>query len=174
MVVCHNDCTAATPPTTDDVVDAVLDASRVLVAVAARSLTEQDVDISMQQYRALAVLAIRGPLRPVDLAAALGVDPSTATRLCDRLVPKRLISRRRQVHDRREVRLDLTPSGRQLVDRVSEQRRRHVNDICRAVPAAERATVARAFALFASAAESAVGPGDVADDTLGHTEPRTH
>jgi DNA-binding MarR family transcriptional regulator len=45
------------------------------------------------QYRALVVLAVRGPQRPTALAEALAVHPSTITRLCDRLVAKRLVRR---------------------------------------------------------------------------------
>ena len=77
----------------DELADAVLTASRVLVAVAARSLAEEEA-ISLPQYRALVVLASRGPQRPVDLAQALNVDPSTTTRMCDRLEGKKLITRR--------------------------------------------------------------------------------
>ena len=66
---------------TVDLTEAVLTASRVLVAVAARSLAEHEGEVSLQQYRGLVVLASRGPQRPVDLAEALGVDPSTATPL---------------------------------------------------------------------------------------------
>ena len=72
--------------TDDEVVDAVLRASRVLVAVAVRSLAEVDDDVTLPQYRALVVLASRGPQRPTELADALAVHPSTITRLCDRLV----------------------------------------------------------------------------------------
>ena len=45
----------------DEVVDAVLTASRVLVAVAARSLqaAERD-DVSLPQYRVLVLVASRG------------------------------------------------------------------------------------------------------------------
>src|SRR5579871_3440613 len=100
---------------TEDLIDSVLTASRVLVAVAARSLSEYESEVSLQQYRALVVLASRGPLRPGDLAEALGVDPSTATRLCDRLVTKHLITRRRPGGDRREVQLDLATRGWAIV-----------------------------------------------------------
>jgi DNA-binding MarR family transcriptional regulator len=110
--------------TVGDLTDAVLTASRVLVGVAARSLADHENEVSLQQYRALVVLASRGAQRPVDLAEALGVDPSTATRLCDRLVSKRLISRRRQGSDRREVRLDLSDRGRGPSARVSDIRKR--------------------------------------------------
>ncbi|MGH9563146.1 MAG: MarR family winged helix-turn-helix transcriptional regulator [Terracidiphilus sp.] len=135
-----------------ELTDAVLTASRVLVAVAARSLVEQEAEVSLQQYRALVVLASRGPQRPVDLAEALGVDPSTATRLCDRLVNKRLISRRREVGDRREVRLDLSDRGRALVAEVTERRREEIGRILAAVPVSEHKGLIRAFRRFGRAA----------------------
>lgn len=142
-----------------ELTEAVLTASRVLVAVAARSLAEHEGDVSVQQYRALVVLASRGPQRPVDLAEALGVDPSTATRLCDRLVVKRLISRRRQGGDRREVRLDLAERGRSLLDQVTERRRAEIARILAKVPAAQREHyLVDAFVCFGRAA------GEVPDD----------
>jgi hypothetical protein len=64
------------------VVDAVLTASRTLVAVATRSLGAAAEDITIAQYRALVVLASRGPQRLVDLAGALDVTPSTAATGC--------------------------------------------------------------------------------------------
>ena len=86
------------------------------------------------------------------------MEPSTATRLCDRLVGKRLISRRHQGDDRREVRLDLTASGRRLVDSVTERRREEIRHILAAVPRQERGQVAAAFRTFAQAA------GEVPED----------
>jgi DNA-binding MarR family transcriptional regulator len=129
-------------------VDAVLTASRVLMAVAARSLAQHEAEVSLQQYRGLVVLASRGPQRPADLAEALGVEPSTATRLCDRLVGKRLISRRRGSGDRREVSLALSERGRDLVKRVTEERRRIIYDILAGLPPAERTAVVKGFAAF--------------------------
>jgi DNA-binding MarR family transcriptional regulator len=157
---CYNHCMVArgVGAVPQELTDAVLTASRVLVAVAARSLAEHETEVSLQQYRALVVLGSRGPQRPVDLAEALGVDPSTATRLCDRLSDKRLISRRRQSDDRREVRLDLTVQGRSLVAAVTARRRGEIARILAAVPAAERRVLVHAFSLFATAA------GEVPED----------
>ncbi len=135
-----------------DLADAVLTASRVLVAVAARSLAEHESEVSLPQYRALVVLASRGLQRPVDLAQALGVDPSTATRMCDRLAAKKLIARRRDVADRRVVVLSLSASGRRLVERVTERRRREIEQILDAVDPTEQASLVRAFTLFGAAA----------------------
>jgi DNA-binding MarR family transcriptional regulator len=142
----------------DQLADAVLTASRVLVAVAARSLAEHESEVSLPQYRALVVLGSRGAQRPVDLAQALGVDPSTATRMCDRLVRKRLITRRRDVVDRRVVLLDLSAAGRRLVDRVTSQRREEIGRILEAVDPAEHGALVRAFTTFGVAA------GEVPED----------
>jgi DNA-binding MarR family transcriptional regulator len=122
----------------------------VLVALAARSLAEHESEVSIPQYRALVLLASRGPQRPADLAAALGIDPSTATRLCDRLVRKRLISRRRKGLDRREVRLELTVQGSRLVESVTARRRREIEQVIANLPAGERSQLARALASFAA------------------------
>lgn len=150
--------TRASRTQTEDLTEAVLTASRVLVAVAARSLAEHETEVSLQQYRALVVLASRGPVRPVDLADALGIDPSTATRLCDRLVAKRLIARRREVDDRREVQLVLSARGRRLVESVTERRREEIRRILSAVPLGERDDLVRALRAFGKAA------GEIPDD----------
>jgi DNA-binding MarR family transcriptional regulator len=150
--------TSTLPVVDSELIDDVLMASRVLVAVAARSLAAHEAEVSLQQYRALVVLASRGPQRPGDLAEALGVDPSTTTRLCDRLVEKRLISRRRQPGDRREVRVDLNDRGRTLVGEVTESRRLEIQRILAAVPDPDRAALVSAFRTFGQAA------GEVPDD----------
>jgi DNA-binding MarR family transcriptional regulator len=143
----------SSPPTaTDDLVDAVMSASRALVAVAARSIAAVDEDVTLPQYRALIVLAQRGPQRPVDLAEALNVLPSSATRMCDRLTVKELVARDRTGDDRREVRVVLSPRGRALVDDVTRRRRAELARLLGAMPAGAREQVAGALRAFASAA----------------------
>jgi DNA-binding MarR family transcriptional regulator len=133
-------------------VDGVLSASRALVAVAARSLAQVADDVTLAQYRALVEVASRGPLRAADLAVALRVDRSTATRMCDRLLRKGLVSRRRLADDRRGVRISLTPAGRDLVAEVSRRRRSEIEQIVERMPAADRPAVAHALHAFAEAA----------------------
>jgi DNA-binding MarR family transcriptional regulator len=91
------------------VLDAVLTASRTLIAVAERSLGAAAEETTLAQYRALVVLTSRGPQRLVDLALALEVTPSTAGRMCDRLLRKSLIRRHRARADRREVLVGTSP-----------------------------------------------------------------
>ncbi len=113
------------------VVDAVLTASRTLVGVATRSLGAAAEHTTIAQYRALVVLASRGPQRLIDLAEALDVTPSTAGRMSDRLVRKRLARRHRARADRRSVLVSLTPAGRQVVDQATARRRVIVAEISR-------------------------------------------
>lgn len=152
----------------DQVVDAVLRASRVLLAVAVRSLAAVDHDVTLPQYRAVVVLASRGPQRPTGLADALGVHPSTITRLCDRLVGKRLVQRGASPANRREVSIRLTPKGRRLVDAVTARRREEIATIAANIPARERAATVQALHALG---EAAAEPADIAwftgDTTVG-------
>jgi len=143
---------AAAEPARDELVDAVLGSSRALVAVAARSLANLAEDVTLAQYRFLIELASRGPQRLADLATALGVDRSTATRMCDRLVRKRLVARRRTQEDRRTVRVSLTGAGAELVAEGSRRRRVEIATIVGRMAAADREPVVRALRAFADAA----------------------
>lgn len=147
----------------EEMTDAVMTASRALVAVAARSLADAEGRVSLAQYRVLVVLATRGPQRTADLAAALAVNPSTATRVCDTLVAKRLIRRQRATADRREVRLALSASGRRLVEQVVQRRRREITRIVAHVPPGSRRLVVDALRALADAAGEVPG----ADWALG-------
>lgn len=136
----------------EELVDALLAASRALVAVAARSLAGLAEDVTLAQYRALVELAQRGPLRAADLAEALSVDRSTATRMCERLVRKDLVDRRPESTDRRAVRLTLTPAGSELVRQVTRRRRVELAKIVRRMPGDGRVQALAALRAFADAA----------------------
>jgi DNA-binding MarR family transcriptional regulator len=139
-------------PVDDAALDAVLAASRALVGVTTRSLGAVAEDISIAQYRALVVLASRGPQRVVDLAGALEVTPSTATRMCDRLTRKQLIRRHRSRTDRRAVQVSIAPAGRAVVDHATARRRALLAEVLGRLPAARQAVVAQALEAFAAAA----------------------
>jgi DNA-binding MarR family transcriptional regulator len=133
-------------------VDAVLTASRSMVAVATRSLGAAAEETTIAQYRALVVLASRGPQRLVDLAEALDVAPSTAGRMCDRLVRKGLIRRHRARADRRAVQVSVTPAGRRVVDEATTRRRALIAEILAKLPLPAQQAVAQALREFADAA----------------------
>jgi DNA-binding MarR family transcriptional regulator len=136
----------------DHVIEAIILAGRAMVGIAARSLSEVSDDVTLAQYRTLVVLSNEGPRRLADLAHALDVSPSTATRMCDRLVRKDLIDRARDVLDRREVNLTLTPQGAKLVQDVIDRRRERVRELLDLIPDEGRPAMVESLTMLATAA----------------------
>jgi DNA-binding MarR family transcriptional regulator len=155
----HDELPSPAPAADDELVDTVLAASRALVAVAARSLAAAGDEVTLPQYRALVVLAARGPQGTAELAAALAVNPSTATRMCDRLVRKGLVRRHRLAGDRRSVRITLTAHGRDLVAEVTRRRRAELARLLEALPPGQHEPVIAAFRAFSAAAGELPQPG---------------
>jgi DNA-binding MarR family transcriptional regulator len=122
----------------DAVTDAVLTASRLLIAVSASSIASVDESITIPQFRLLVVLHTRGPMKLSILADRLGVNPSTATRMVDRLVFAGLVDRQINPTSRREVLLDLTEAGGETVLQVTQQRRREIARIVARMPERQR------------------------------------
>ncbi|HUZ20806.1 MAG TPA: MarR family winged helix-turn-helix transcriptional regulator [Acidimicrobiales bacterium] len=133
-------------------VDAVLSASRVLVAIAARSLADAGEEVTLTQYRSLVVLASRGPQTVAALAEAVAVTAPTASRLCDRLVRKGLVRRRPDRHDRRQVRVGLTDTGQQLIDTVTQRRRQEIAGLLASIPPKTQQSVVAALQQLADTA----------------------
>jgi DNA-binding MarR family transcriptional regulator len=137
----------------DEATDVVLLASRALVGVAARSLAATEDQITLVQYRALVALGAQGEQNVGSLADALGIHPSTATRLCDRLIAKGFIDRRTSVESRREVTLALSDSGRALVRAETLRRRRAIRRIVARLDVEMQLEIVEAFGALAEAAE---------------------
>ena len=133
-------------------VDAILAATRVMVAVSAQSIESVEDIVTLTQLRALVTIASHDSLNLAGLANALDVHPSSATRVCDRLVAAGLLDRRDAVEDRRHLNLALTPKGRMLVDTVMDDRRVKIEAIMRRIPERRRREVVEAFGAFAAAA----------------------
>lgn len=144
---------SATPQRPTDITDAVLTASRALVAVAARSLAKVDDSVTLPQFRALVVLSQHdGECSVGHLAEALDVHSSTTTRLCDRLVARRLVRRSVRPTNRRETMIVLTDRGRAVVDEVTAARRREIEGIVERIPEHARTEVVAALQAFSDAA----------------------
>ena len=146
------------PSDVEAITDAVLGASRVLVAVASRSLAEVAGAVTLPQYRALVVLQSRGPQPAHVLAAELKIAPSSVTRLGDRLVAKGLIVREPVEGNRRELRLQVTAEGAAIVASVSRRRRAELRSVVSAMPDDDRQQLVRVLETFTRAA------GEVPED----------
>jgi DNA-binding MarR family transcriptional regulator len=143
-------------PATDDVdavTSAVLTASRLLVAISARSLAAVEERVTLPQFRMLVVLATHGEMKLVTLAGRLAVNSSTALRMADRLTTAGLIDRRVNPASRREIALCLTESGRRIVDDVTAHRRREIAAVVTRMPAGQRTGLVTALRAFTDAGD---------------------
>lgn len=108
--------------------------------------------MTLAQFRALVTVARSGGILVGDLAEALGIQRSGATRLVDRLEHAGLITRSVRPADRRGVVVRVTVAGENLVHDVMERRRAQIADILAGLSGPERDLVIDGFRLFAEAA----------------------
>lgn len=128
----------AEAPVQDDVVESVLTAARVLVAVSAQSVAEISDTVTLPQLRVLVVLASQPSMNLNGVATRIGVHPSNATRVVDRLVSAGLLDRRNDPADRRNLLLELTSAGNALVHDVMQRRRDTIATILEQMSPEER------------------------------------
>jgi DNA-binding MarR family transcriptional regulator len=140
------------PGPSADQVDAVQRASRALVGIAAAAIAAVDATVTVPQLRVLVLLDTRGPLNLAGVAAALGVNPSNASRICERLIKAGLVDRQESPLDRRNITLSLTDAGRRLINKVTKHRRAAITRVLRDMDPDDRELLTIALDRFASAA----------------------
>lgn len=142
----------------DLVTRSVLTASRLLVAVSARSLAAVEEGVTLPQLRMLVVLSTRGATKLVTLADLLQVAPSTAMRMVDRLIAAGLADRQANPDNRRETLLQLTEEGRRTVADVTARRRTEIAAIVAKLRPTQRLALIEALAAFNEAGGEPLAP----------------
>jgi DNA-binding MarR family transcriptional regulator len=164
----HSDDPRAAGTDVEAVTGAVVTASRVLVAVAARSLAAVQDAVTLPQFRLMVVLDTRGDLKLAGVADHLAVNPSTALRMVERLEAAGMVSRAVNPAIRREVIVSLTDAGRRVVDDVTARRRAEIATIVTRLEPAERTRLVGALRAFAVAGdEPSVDPAPGEPALLG-------
>jgi DNA-binding MarR family transcriptional regulator len=135
----------------DQLTDSLLEASRALVAVAARSMSGVADRLTLAEFRALVVLHRTGPLPVTLLAERVGVHQSTATRIAARLGRRELVTSEKSPEDRRLTVVRLTPAGQSLVEGVIERRRAEIAEVVRRLPKSRVVQAHAALQAFADA-----------------------
>ncbi len=146
-----------TSGTPEDTVAELLDVSRSLVGIAVHSVNAAPVDITVTQYRLLAVVAAQGTITISEVAELLGVAQSNASRHVDRLERLELVRRVRSQQDRRVVLVDPTDSGREVVDFVTGVRAESIGKVLGTMSARDRERVLSAARRFNRAATASEG-----------------
>ena len=125
-------------------------------------------DVSATQSYALDRLRRIGPATLNELAAAMYIEKSSASRLVDGLVAKSYVSRRKHPDDGRTILVSLTRSGERLTERIEQDMIREEDLILADFTVAERQTIARALRALTNAASSRV---DTSGGACHWTEP---
>ncbi|CAM3314919.1 MULTISPECIES: MarR family winged helix-turn-helix transcriptional regulator [Williamsia] len=142
---------ATAAPTVNEISDAVLTASRLLVSIAARSIAEVEQQVTLPQFRVLVVLENRGTVTLNSLAQALSVEKSTMGRMVDRLVTSGLVSRTESPTSRRERNIALTDHGQKLVKTVSRRRHKEIERVVAQMAPDQRVGLVAALTAFTDA-----------------------
>ena len=135
----------------DETVEAVLAAARVLVGLSAQAVAELADTVTLPQLRVLVMVASRSPLNLGEVADGLKVHPSNATRAVERLVGAGLLERRDDPTDRRNLLLELSPRGTEVVAGIMEHRRATIGAIVDQIPPDQRRSLCTGAAAFAAA-----------------------
>jgi DNA-binding MarR family transcriptional regulator len=140
------------PSVDAELVEGFVTASRALVGIAVRSIETATPPVTVPQHRVLVLLAAEGDLTVGEIAEMLGVNPSNASRVVDRLQRLELVGRQRGTEDGRVVEVALTRRGREVVESVMAQRRAEVAAVLSKVPPTRARQIVAALAAFNDAA----------------------
>jgi len=138
------------PSTLDDALAGYRRFHRALLNSTARKW--RDLDISMQQVRAMHVLRDEGEVPVGRLADVFGFGMPAASLLADRLVRAGYAERHDDVADRRRVLIRLSRGGDRLMTELIEGSQAHMRRWMSSLSADELETVTRAWNLMARAA----------------------
>lgn len=95
----------------------------------------QALGMTQAQWRAIARLARNEGMTQVDLAEGLETQPITVTRLVDRMEKAGWVERRAHPHDRRAVRLFLTPRSQPILAEMHARAAETMSDAMRGITA---------------------------------------
>ena len=137
-------------PTIDDALAGYRRFHRALLNSTARKW--RDLDISMQQVRALHVLRDEGEVPVGRLAEVFGFGMPAASLLSDRLVRAGYAERHDDPADRRRVMIRLSRAGERLITDLIEGSHAHMRKWMASLSTSELETVTRAWHLMAEAA----------------------
>lgn len=105
-----------------------------------RSQDANAPDCSIRELSALQAIRKHGRINMSDLAAIIDVPVSTATRLVDQLVSKKLLTRQTSLQDARKVEVDFSSLGDEINAYINQARQAHALSMLNVLSAEERAS----------------------------------
>jgi DNA-binding MarR family transcriptional regulator len=126
-------------------------ATRGLLELNMALLEQMEKKVGLTPLRALRSLDRRGPSMVGELGDDLGLLPSTASRLSDRLADAGLITRRPSPTNRRSTLLELTDSGRAVLEELIALRTRALGAVADRMSNEDRAALIQGTHAFTAA-----------------------
>jgi DNA-binding MarR family transcriptional regulator len=111
------------------------------------------LDLTMGQLKAVMLLVPTGRVRSRELADSLGIAPSAATPLVDRLVKQKLAKRVDDPTDRRIVWIHPTPEAQAVYEDLLAAKEDVLAEVFKELPVSKRANVKESIRLLAEAAD---------------------
>ena len=145
----------------DTTADLLLIASRLLVAISARSIARVDETMTIPQLRALLVVAAAGRMTVENLSGVLGGERSATGRVAERLAAAGLLALRPHEKSRRELLVVVTPRGAKAVEDLAAFGRQELGGVVRRMAPAEQGALLGALTAFAAAVGDSASSFDV-------------
>jgi DNA-binding MarR family transcriptional regulator len=136
-----------------DVAASIDDTADALIGLLDPGRFTDLIQVSPTQLRVLTLLRANPAMNVNGLAQTLRVNPSSASRLCDRLEALGFLRRQADPRDRREVNLRTTPAAEQLLADWSRCRREALVSVVARMPVSAREELVRSLRAFGAAAE---------------------
>jgi DNA-binding MarR family transcriptional regulator len=112
-----------------------------------RAVAVSQFDITVEQFHMLRHIR-RGLGSVSELAEEQNSSRPAISQAVDVLVSKHLVTRTQDTHDRRHIRLDLTPAGNTLLDAIFNDTRRWMKEIFASLSDEELQTLIDTMAIF--------------------------
>jgi DNA-binding MarR family transcriptional regulator len=129
---------------------------RGVIPRLARQLNDTSTgeDLTPTQYSVLSLIRVRGPLGLAELTELEGINPTMLSRIVKVLDERGLIRRLPNPNDMRAARVEVTPEGEQVHERVREQRTQVVTECLERLPPETAETLLAAVSAMEELAEA--------------------
>jgi MarR family 2-MHQ and catechol resistance regulon transcriptional repressor len=114
--------------------------------------TLKDSGLGESEFRILEVLLHKGPMPVNTIGPKVFLTPGSISVAVDRLLKRGLVTRTNSSEDRRVRVVDLTPSGRRLIEQVFAAHARQIDRLAEVLSPKERRQIARGLKAFGKAA----------------------
>ena len=134
--------------------DTVIRLRRVVLKLARQLNTaSREEGLTPTQASVLGITAMRGPLSLAELTEVEAINPTMLSRVVGKLDSFDLIKRLRDPDDFRAARVEVTPKGRAVYERITAQRSAVISASVTGLPAGQQAALVAALPALENLAE---------------------